>query len=235
MMRRFLRQWLHGTALRLGFCITRVKPFEAAIRRWELSHDDFYFVQIGAHNGVTSDPFTGFVSAGYWHCLLVEPQRRFVEILQTIYCDRPRIRVCNCAIGTRDEMVRMYRVRDDTQNIPYWATQLASLRYDVIASHEDRIPGLRSLIVEEMVPSRTLASLVAEQDYPRLDLLAIDVEGFDFEVVKQIDLLPQLPKFIYYEHGHLSELDYRESLAFLAKRSYRTHSVNNGDTFAEHF
>ncbi len=116
--------------------------------------------------------------------------------------------------------------------LPYWASQLASLRYEVIASHEDRIPGLREWIVEVDVPSRRLSTLVREAAFPRVDLLAIDVEGYDFEVVKQIDQLEQLPRMIYYEHRHLSESDYQQSLAFLRDRGYRTASIE-GDTFAE--
>ena len=124
-------------------------------------------------------------------------------------------------------------VRSDVDGLPYWCSQLASLKYEVIASHEDRIPGLRNWIIEVDVPSRTLSSLLADSHYPRLDLLAIDVEGFDYEVLKQIDSLSFIPHFIYFEHRHLSPDDHRESLTFLAARGYQTISVNDGDSFAE--
>jgi hypothetical protein len=88
------------------------------------------------------------------------------------------------------------------------------------------------LIVEVRVPCRTLASIVAESSLPRIDLLAIDVEGFDFEVIKQIDDLPQLPGMIYFEHRHLSESDYRSALTFLQQRGYRCETEGDGDTFA---
>jgi len=51
--------------------------------------------------------------------------------------------------------------------------------------------------------------------------------------VKQIDTLDAKPRFIYYEHAHLTDDQRRECLAFLSERGYRTHSVNEGDTFAE--
>jgi len=232
-LRQRIRILLHKAILALGFRLVRAAPFERALRRWELDHDDFYLLQVGAHNGVTSDPFQRMIAEGAWTCTLVEPQRKSCEVLRAIYADRDRVRIENVAIGPEDAALTLFKVRDDAPNVPYWANQLASTRRAVVASHADRIPDLESLIVEEKVPCRTLASIVRESRFPRLDLLAIDVEGYDFEVVKQIDSLPFLPHFVYFEHLHLSREDYQASLAFLAERGYRCHAVNNGDTFAE--
>ena len=231
-LRRTLIRWLHRATLALGFRLTRVKPFEADLRRFELDHDDFYFVQIGAHNGVTSDPFLTNVVSSPWHCLLVEPPPKQFSILESIYSNFERIVCCNTAIGATDSTVTMYSVREDIPDLPYWASQLASLRREVLLSHADQIPGLAELTVAQEIPSLTLPTLVARHAWPRIDLLAIDVEGYDFEIVKQIDGLPSLPSFIYYEHRHLSREDWRASLDFLARRGYVTHSVNEGDTFA---
>lgn len=233
MMRNWFRKSLHRSVLACGFRLSRVKPFERSIRRWELDHADFYFVQIGAHNGVTSDPFQKFIAEGVWSCLLVEPQPACFEILQSIYCDRPGVHPMQVAIGPDNTTLRLFHVRDDAVDVPYWANQLASTRREVVASHADRIPNIEKLIVSVDVPCRTLASLVDEARYPRIDLLATDTEGFDFEVIRQIDALPKKPQFIYYEHLHLNPNEHRESLEFLKRRGYRTHAVNNGDTFAE--
>jgi FkbM family methyltransferase len=231
--RQFIRRMLHRLPLFCGFRLARAEPFERAIRRFELQHDDFYFVQIGAYNGVTSDPFLRFIIEGLWTCVLVEPQRRHWSILQAIYGDRENITCSNTAVSTENKVAQLHMVREDAEGLPHWASQLASFRHDVIAGHEDRIPGIRELIVTQDVECRTLAALIQEHQLPRVDLLAIDVEGYDFEVVKQIDSLYHKPRFIYYEHLHLPAEQYRESLAFLAERGYQTHSVNEGDTFAE--
>ena len=231
--RQFIRRLLHRLTLFCGFRLVRAEPFERAIRRFELKHDDFYFVQIGAYNGVTSDPFLRFIIEGVWTCVLVEPQQRHWSILQAIYSDRENITCSNTAISTENKVARLHMVRDDVEGLPHWASQLASFRHEVIVSHEDRIPGIRDLIVTQKVECRTLAALITEHQLPRVDLLAIDVEGYDFEVIRQIDDLSVKPRFIYYEHLHLPDEQYRESLAFLAERGYQTHSVNEGDTFAE--
>jgi hypothetical protein len=106
------------------------------------------------------------------------------------------------------------------------------VRREVIASHIDRIPDIERWIEAERVACEPLARIVNRHLFPRVDLLATDTEGFDFEVVKQIDSLSSLPQFIYYEHLHLSPQEYAESLRFLQERRYHTQAVNNGDTFA---
>lgn len=231
-LRRWLRKLIHYPFLGMGFRLVRASQFERIVRAWEMQHDDFYFLQIGAHNGVTSDPFHRFVIEGWWNVVLVEPQPQACQILQEIYRDRSDIKVVPAAIGSEDGVLRLFKVRDDAQDVPYWATQLASVRRDVIASHVDRIPQIESLIVEAEVPCRSLASVFAESRFPRLDLLAVDVEGYDFEVVKQIDQLPQLPTMVYFEHLHLTPEVYQQSLRFLRALGYRTLTINSGDTFA---
>jgi FkbM family methyltransferase len=233
-VRRTLRNWLHRTTLALGFRLVRAPRWERALRRWELDQDDFYFIQIGAHNGVTSDPFQRFVAEGHWTCLLVEPQPPQFQILQAIYCNRPGVQCRNVAIGTANGRLPMFSVRPDAPDLPYWASQLASMRYDAVASHADQIPNLLEFIEQQEIPCLTLSTLVDSLHWPRIDLLATDTEGYDFEVVKQIDALPTTlwPKFVYYEHLHLPAEEYAESLEFLRQRGYQPRAVNAGDTFA---
>lgn len=232
-LHRWIRKLIHRPFLALGFRLMRAPHFECVIRAKELEHDDFYFLQVGAHNGVTSDPFHRFVIEGWWwHVVLIEPQPESCEVLREIYRDRKNLTICETAIGPQDGSLSLFRIRDGAEDVPYWATQLASTRREVIASHSDRIRGLEDLIVEVRVPSRTLASIYREACFPRLDLLAIDVEGFDFEVVKQIDQLPQRPRMIFFEHRHLASEDHQAALRFLRERGYRCETAGDGDTFA---
>lgn len=232
MIRPICRRLLHRFILGLGFRLERVKPFERVIRNYELQHGDFYFIQIGAYNGVTSDPFVRFLLEGVWSGVLVEPQPQYFQVLTSIYGDRPDIQCRQVAIGESDGSSTLYRVRDDVPDLPHWASQLASFRREVIESHADRIPGVAEMIETQNVKTLTLATLVREAELPRLDLLAVDVEGYDFQVLKQIDQLKSLPQFIFYEHTHLSHVEYQHSLQFLVERGYSTETVNDGDTFA---
>ena len=243
-LRSILRSSLHRAVHRFGFRLVRIQPFERAIRNWELTHEPFYFVQIGAHNGITSDPFHRFLLEGIeWRAILVEPQSSCVDVLRSIYADREHIHIVHAAIGPESKpggqdsdaarTLTLYKVRDNVQGLPHWANQLASARREVIASHRDRIPDIENWIVSETVPSIPLSEVIQQRGFPRVDLLTSDTEGFDFEIVRQIDSQPSFPQFIYYENLHLPAEEYARSLEFLKERGYRTHAVNNGDTFAE--
>ena len=164
--------------------------------------------------------------------MLIEPQSRYCDILREIYQDQNDVHCVNVAIADVDGNKELYRISEAAVGVPYWASQLASFRREVIASHRSQVPGLEQWIVSESLPCRRLASLVAEYRLPRVDLLAVDVEGSDFEVVKQIDDLPSHPKFVYYEHLHLSGQERMDSWQFLADRGYRVTRANDGDTFA---
>jgi FkbM family methyltransferase len=201
-------------------------------------------VQVGAHNGITSDPFHRFLIENLaWESILIEPQSPCVDTLRSIYADRENIRIEHAAIGSAHTIkdssqagsntLTLYKVSDSAVGLPHWANQLASARREVIASHKDRIPDIERWIETQEVPCMGLAQIVSKHGFPRVDLLATDTEGFDFEIVKQIDDLPKLPRFVYYEHMHLSAQEYSESLRFLHERNYRTETVKNGDTFAQ--
>ncbi len=232
-LRRFARQTLHRAVLSCGFSVQRVKPFERVLLRYMLSAPEFWLVQVGAYNGITSDPFCKFLIDGLWQGVLVEPQRHYCDVLREIYRDRPQVKCRPIAISAANGSQPLYRIADDAPDMPYWAPQLASFRRDVIASHRDRIPNIERYLVTEDVECLTLATLVEQESLPRIDLLAIDVEGSDFDILQQIDSLPARPKFIYYEHLHLSPGDREASQRFLSTRGYRLQAVNAGDTFAE--
>ncbi len=194
---------------------------------------DFWFVQVGAYNGITSDPFCKHVIDGLWKGLLIEPQSAYWHVLNEIYQDRPDVICLNVAISDVDGTKKLYRIADDATGVPYWASQLASFRREVIAAHRDRISDIERWIVAQEIPCRTLASVVQEHQLPRVDLLAVDVEGSDYEVIQQIDQLSQHPPFVFYEHLHLSESDRQASWQFLRERDYKLTFHNDGDTFAE--
>lgn len=224
---------LHKSVLSTGFRLARVKPFEQAIRRFQLDHEDFYFLQVGAYNGVTSDPICQFIIEGNtWSGVMVEPQAKCFEVLREVYRDRDNIDLRNVAIGEHDGTAMLYKIRDDARNVPYWAPQLASFKYEVIAGHREQIPGIEDMIEEVEVPCLTLGTLTREAGLKRLDLLVTDVEGADFSIIKQIDDLGTKPRFIHYENRHLSESDRQECTRFLSDRGYRIQEIDDGESFA---
>jgi hypothetical protein len=115
--------------------------------------------------------------------------------------------------------------------LPAWVNGMASLHLDVLMNHKWAIPDIEDYIVKEQIRCITLDSLLKKHRVERLDLLAIDTEGHDFEVIKQVDFARLRPQVITYEHKHLSKVDRRDCEALLHLHNYQV-SRQLGNTLA---
>jgi len=55
----------------------------------------------------------------------------------------------------------------------------------------------------------------------KIDLIMMDTEGYDYEIIKQIDFSRIRPKVIIYEHKHLSRSDRLTCEKLLKDLDYR--------------
>ena len=69
-------------------------------------------------------------------------------------------------------------------------------------------------------------------DDKTIDLLQIDVEGYDYEIIKMIDFERVKPLIIHFEHGHLPIEQFEECLEVLIKQGYAISVEDGGDTTA---
>jgi len=172
---------------------------------------EFFFVQIGAFDGVSGDPIFELVRAHGWRGVLVEPQAEAFELLKKNYCDQDGLQFFNVVIGPCDGEVRFFTA-------PGGMSQTASLIRRLTVK-----PGLgRSRPESRCIPCWTLATLLREAGAPAaIDLLQIDAEGFDYEIIRSIDFDFVRPALIRYEHNVLSERDRNACLELLASHGYR--------------
>ena len=188
---------------------------------------DFFFVQIGAFDGVTEDPLHDFIVRHEWSGLLVEPQERYFQALCATYADRPRLMLRNVAVGERDEIRPFYRVVGP--GIPEWTAQLASFDTAIILRHEDAETQLRGHLVCEQVQSVSFESLLGEVDH--VDLLQIDAEGYDATLIELFDFARWQPSIVQFEHRHLSLHKHDAAMRRLIQHGYRV-AVARFDTVA---
>jgi FkbM family methyltransferase len=195
-----------------------------------LTRPDLVFVQIGAFDGQANDPIHHLVVAHAWRGVLVEPQQRYFERLQAAYAGVPGLTFLNVAVsGERGTRV-LYTVRDGVEGLPDWAPQIASFDRATIMSHTANAPALAAALVEQPVQSVTLEDVFAAAPGP-VDLLQIDVEGYDAEIVRMLDLDRWAPSIVRFEHKHLSRGDHEECVARLVDAGYRV-AVEDADTLA---
>lgn len=185
------------------------------------SSSSLCFVQIGSSDGVANDPLHDTVRSRGWSGLLVEPIPQLFEQLTANYRGVPGITTANVAIGTEDGKATIYAV-DSRPGDPEWVDQIASLDREVVLRHAYALPGLESRIVPTEVESVRLSSLMAQQSVTSIDLLHIDAEGFDDEIIRQIEMhAPWAPRYLIYEKKHISAPRYLETRALLERAGYR--------------
>jgi FkbM family methyltransferase len=179
------------------------------------------FVQIGSNDGVVHDPLHQVVRACGWYGVLVEPLPPLYERLVTNYEGVPGLAFENAAVGTVDGTSTIYSV-EPRPGDPYWVDQIATFDRDTLQSHADVLVGVEERIVEVPVASLTLPTLVARHDLRSIDLLHVDVEGYDYEVLKQIDFSGSwAPTFIMYEREHFDRPTDRAARRMLRGAGYR--------------
>lgn len=205
--------------------------FDHIISYHLLTKDNFFFIQIGALDGVTYDPIYKYVKRFNWQGILVEPQEKFFQLLKDNYQENNNLTFKKSAISNKSESKILYKVRDTGENLPNWIIGLASFRLETILSHSELIPNLENLIDEEIVECITLDDLFGEIPNKKLDLLQIDVEGYDAEIIKMINFDLYKPSIIHFEHGHLSEKDLNHCLDILINQKYKI-AIEKNDTTA---
>ena len=169
------------------------------------------FIQIGANDGNKGDYLQDYVRSGDWWGVLVEPIPEVFASLADRYGTNPRLRLVNAAITDHDGQASLYYIpRQQGQELPDWYDALATFRKDVLLKHEEWIPDIDARIGTIDVQAMTFETFCNSYGVTQIDLIQIDTEGYDYEIIKQIDLNILLPAVVLYEHLHLDPKDRTE-------------------------
>lgn len=217
---------IHNPALELPISFDHI----LALYLFETDPADFFFIQVGAYDGVTNDPLCKYIRRWGLRGVLVEPQRKMFAVLQENYRDQPQLTLLNAAISDHDGPQDFYTVRSDVPGLPEWSQQIASFKLDNVLKHKhgvpeygitDRIPNIEALIEVETVDGMTFDTLLDRTGAGQVDLLQIDAEGYDFEIIKRLNFARLKPRILHYEHMHLSPADREACVNLLVSQGYR--------------
>jgi FkbM family methyltransferase len=161
---------------------------------------DFFFVQIGAHDGVHGDPIRPFVEKYHWHGLLVEPQPEIYQRLVANYAAEPQLTFAKAAVADQNGMATMYTFKK-SPDLPDHATMLASFNRDALVYNGH---GYQGEIEPLIVPALDLKTLLSKHKISQVDLLQIDTEGYDYEIIKLLSDSPIRPEIIHFESAFLN-------------------------------
>lgn len=179
------------------------------------------FIQIGANDGLQRDPLRPYILDAEWSGVLVEPVPYVFERLRSLYDGHPRVTLENVAIADEDATRRLYYLpKSSDPGLPQWYDALASFRKDVLLKHDVFIADIADRISAMDVPCVTFDTLCRRNNIDTVDVIQIDTEGYDYEVIKLIDLDRYQPTVLMYESLHLSEADRRECTTRLRNAGY---------------
>lgn len=183
--------------------------------------DDIFFIQVGANDGIVHDPLYHYVLRNHWKGILIEPVKYYFDCLKKNYATCSQLIFENIAISVRDEVRDFYRIREGLDFLPQWTKGLGSFNRDVLMKHRWVIPNMQQYIVQEQVECLSFATLLKRHAVKKFDLVMIDTEGYDYEIIKQIDFGCVHPRAIIYEHKHFTRSDRLDCEKLLRKQNYR--------------
>jgi len=215
-----------------------------------LPNPGWTIVQIGAHAGDTpNDPL--FCRLGPHRgpetkpgkLLLVEPLADHFKQLCLNYKGTPGVVFEQAAVAEHSGSTTIFTVPPNltpSEGEYYWLDQLSSLKSERMESLWEKQMGTNECAkvqqfylenrIEEKVPCLSFSDLLEKHQIERIDLLQIDVEGYEFEILRQWNPKSLPVRFLHYESDLLFE---KENLlrGWLHDHGFSTVTIG-ADTFA---
>jgi FkbM family methyltransferase len=210
---RLLTRWLRRAGardrvLRMRWTVGRAKrrffeAFGSARYAWPALHemdrkldaiidiDGGFFVEAGGHDGYTQSNTYYLERFRKWRGILVEPMP---EMAAQARRNRPNTEVFQCALVSADH------TGDDVE------MEFGDLLTTVQGVHDDDRRYVEGGLVlgwrdhrRERVPARSLSDVLDISGSRKVDLLSLDVEGYEDQVLRGLDLSRHAPAWILVE------------------------------------
>ncbi len=202
---------LFRTAESLSEVVYHSRPYKLALDLLASCARRVTFVQVGANDGSSGDPLRPCIVDSDWTGLLIEPHPEAFSALQRLYEGAGnRIKLVNKAITQHQAMVDL--LEPDTR----FGSRTATI---VPNSGWARNCPIKRRFQVDGIP---LSALLREHEMQRVDVLQIDVEGYDFEAMTTLDFSVTRPSLISYEDRHFFPPKKRtEAVNFLRAKGYK--------------
>ena len=141
-----------------------------------------FFVEVGCIDGRRFSNTLTFEERG-WHGMCIEAHAGYIELLRR---NRPDSIICHCAAG-----------ETDAQDVTFFANSRGSLStIDPSKEAEFREKYAKDFtgFEPQTVAMRRLDSLFDEYQVPQIDILSLDVEGYEVPALKGLDFRRYSPK-----------------------------------------
>ena len=211
------RKALNRFLKRFDYEIVKIDRFKNLLERHVKEHEVFRFVQIGANDGVKFDYLYEFVTFHQCKGLVVEPLKQYFSELEKNYRTFPDIKPVNVAIHKSDKEALVYHV--DPSKLHLYSKNAAGIG-SFNPEHHKQIGVKTTDVITESVPCMHLMELIQSEEFADIDLLQVDVEGYDAEVIKMLNFDQAKPNIIKYEHESLDKSEQNQLKELLLSQGY---------------
>jgi len=178
---------------------------------------DGFFIEIGAHNGVTGSN-TYLLEKTGWKGICVEPMP---EIFKSLLINRPKSLCCDLAV---------YNSSDKDVVFDIFETNVLSGISEHLKISEKYNKKQKSIIVKTI----TLNDLLLKYNAPLfIDYMSLDTEGSEFEILKSVDLTKYIFGIIHVEHNFIQPKR-SQIKQLLIDNGYEFIKTNNVDDYYKH-
>ena len=147
---------------------------------------EHYFCEAGANDGITCSN-TYKLEEIFWKGILIEPSKKAFEKL---VINRKNSLNINCCLGEQNgpkllkgtfaEGGLMSTVKNDLK-----IRDSSAHKKNIFAKILRKLK-INAMIKENYVIAKSFSEIINENNYPRIDIFTLDVEGFELEVLKGI-------------------------------------------------
>jgi len=240
-LRKRYRQFIFNLSasenrLWLAWCRNVYKPrpgtLEVFLDKYSREHKPVTFLQVGANDGFINDPLHILIKRDHWQGVLLDPLPDvFDEYLARLHRKRPEITAINAALDHNDGTRPLYKLSISGER---WAHGLSSFNREMLVKkltdgsmeRNMRRQGVTlpssedECITMDEVATISPETLMKNFEGRKLDLLVIDTEGYDYEILKMLDVKRISPEVIIYEEMLLDEKTAAECREYLRSNGY---------------
>ena len=163
----------------------------------------FGLVVIGAHSGTwLIDLLEVYKNE---NTLLVEPVPYNIELLKENTFNYKNVKIEESAISSKLETKKFYFIKPESvKNLgKHWASAIGSFSKQHILNHNNKRFNVVDFDIAEInIKSITFSKLMEKYSISEIDMLQIDVEGYEFEILNTIDYENIKIKIIKFEFKH---------------------------------